>query len=236
MFRNISPITKNLILLNIIFFLAKLVMQQSGIDLDDWLAAYYPLSDNFKSYQIISYMFMHGGFMHILFNMFGLYMFGSAVEQALGEKRYLILYFVSGIGAYLLFSLTNYWEVQHLIADYGLIGEDLEMLQKLKPGQYYPELQDLSLMYSTPMVGASGSLFGVLVAFAMLFPNALLMLIFAPIPMKAKYFIPIFIVIELMMALQNNSGDNVAHFAHLGGALVGFILLKLWKPQVNRWN
>lgn len=252
MFQNIPTITKNLLIINALFFLAKFVFGATGYNLDVFFGAFYPESVNFKSYQIISHMFMHGDTMHFFFNMFALWMFGSAVEKALGEKRYIILYFVAGLGAFALFNLTNYFsmnEFKDAVANQGLI-ESVNQFAKLEVlggstsdqinNNYNTWLQanntgastanqELFLGYSIPMVGASGAIFGVLVAFGMMFPNAILMLIFPPIPLKAKYFIPIYIIIELYLAVQAHPGDNVAHYAHLGGALLGFIMIKYWK-------
>lgn len=233
MFRNIPTITKNLLILNALFFAAKYLLYSPELNLDVLFGAYFPFSKNFRSYQIITHMFMHANFTHFLFNMFALWMFGSTVERALGEKKYVILYFAAGLGAFLLFNITNYLEAQSLIESYGLSGEQIAELSTLKPGMAYDSMVDLSMIYSTPMMGASGAIFGVLTAFGVMFPNAVLMLIFPPIPMKAKYFIPIYIAIELYLAVQSNPGDNVAHYAHLGGALIGFILVKIWKNNIN---
>lgn len=231
MLQRISPITKNLLIINALFFAAKYVFAVTNtVNLDMLLGAYYPFSENFKSFQIITHMFMHADPMHFLFNMFALYMFGSNVEQVLGEKRFVVLYFVAGLGAFLLFNLTNYIHVQSIVQEAQLSTDILSDLGSL-PHTY----QELSVIYSIPMMGASGAIFGVLVAFGMLFPNAVLMLIFPPIPLKAKYFIPIYILIELYLAINNSPGDNVAHYAHLGGALIGYILVKMWMKNRPRW-
>ena len=260
MFQNIPPITKNLLILNALFFAAKYVAAMSNINLDVLLGAFYPESVNFKSYQILSHMFMHGDVVHFFFNMFALWMFGSAVEKTLGEKKYILLYFAAGLGAFILFNLTNYFEinaVKETVANTRLIesvndhvaleirgGDTISQIEanlnewlNANEVQNTQPRQDLFLDYSIPMMGASGAIFGVLVAFAMLFPNAVLMLIFPPIPMKAKYFIPIYIAITFILAVQANPGDNVAHYAHLGGAVIGFILLKMWKKNTfDRWD
>ncbi len=237
MFKNIPKITKNLIIINGLMFLATFVFQSAqGIDLIEILGAYYPASENFKFYQVLTHMFMHGGFAHFFFNMFALWMFGSPVERALGEKNYLTLYFVAGLGAFGLFNLTNYFEVNALIDSFGVTVEQVSQLRHLAP---YNNTNTLTQIYTIPMVGASGAIFGVLAAFGMMFPNSILMLIFPPIPLKAKYFIPIYILIELYLAVANNPGDNVAHYAHLGGALIGFLLVRYWKKtQFNnkRWD
>ena len=254
MFQNIPTITKNLLIINALFFAAKYVMAATGYNLDVFLGAFYPESVNFKSYQVLSHMFMHGDMIHFFFNMFALWMFGSAVERALGEKRYVILYFVAGLGAFILFNITNYIsinEIKDTITNQQLI-ESVNQYAHLDitGGETFYQIesnlnnwlqanntdntnthQDLFLGYSIPMVGASGANFGVLVAFGMMFPNAILMLIFPPIPLKAKYFIPIYIIIELYLAVKAHPGDNVAHYAHLGGALIGFLLVRYWKKN-----
>lgn len=260
MFRNIPYITKNLLIINALFFAAKYVMGSTGFNLDVFFGAFYPESVNFKSYQVITHMFMHGDFIHFFFNMFALFMFGSAVERALGESKYIILYFVAGLGAFILFNFTNYLEINSIrdsipnqelvnsVNNYAQLhitgGETFYQIQN-NLGQWLQANnagnteahQELFLGYSIPMVGASGAIFGVLVAFGMMFPNAVLMLIFPPIPLKAKYFIPIYIIIELYLAIQAHPGDNVAHYAHLGGALIGFLLIRYWKKNsFNRWD
>lgn len=233
MFRNIPPITKNLLILNALFFAAKYLLGTT-INLDYLLGAFFPFSNNFRSFQIITHMFMHADFTHFLFNMFALWMFGSVVENALGQKKYVILYFAAGLGAFALFNLTNYFQATQLIESYGLSGEDITELRNLEPLMGIQGITDLSAIYSVPMMGASGAIFGVLAAFGTLFPNAVLMLIFPPIPVKAKYLIPIYIVIELVLAVQANPDDNVAHYAHLGGAIIGFILIKIWNNNTRQ--
>ncbi|MRJ11360.1 rhomboid family intramembrane serine protease [Ornithobacterium rhinotracheale] len=237
MFQRIAPITKNLIIINLLFYLATFVFSSTnGIDLREYLGAFYPLSDNFRSFQILSHMFMHGDLTHLFFNMLALFMFGSTVEMVLGPKRYVILYFTSALGAYVLFNATNYLEAQQLIAAADLLPQQVALLSTLKPMMGIPGLETLSAIYSTPMVGASGAIFGVLIAFGMLFPNAVLMLIFPPIPIKAKYIIPLYVLLELVLAIQSNPGDNIAHYAHIGGAIIGFILIRNWKKTLPRWN
>lgn len=237
MFQNIPPITKALLVLNALFFVAKYIAAMNfGINLDLILGAFFPLSQNFQSYQIITHMFMHGDLVHFFFNMFALWMFGSSVERTLGDRKYLILYFLSGLGAFAIFNFTNYLEAKSLIESYQMTAAEVQNLRNLDPFMAITGKEDVSMIYSIPMVGASGAIFGVLVAFGMLFPNAILMLIFPPIPLKAKYFIPIYIIIELYLAVRNQPGDNIAHYAHLGGALIGFLLIRNWKKQMHRWN
>lgn len=221
-FANIPPVVKNLLIINIIFFIATLLFQKgSSSPLIAWLGVYYPGSPNFRIWQVVTYMFMHGGFEHIFFNMFALFTFGTSLEYVLGSKRFLNFYLITGLGALVLQMLVQALEVYQITGSINI-----------NPDTYHSDnaehIRTLSEIYFGPMVGASGAIFGLLIAFGMLFPNAELMLIFLPIPIKAKYFIPIYVVIELFLGVYRISGDSVAHFAHLGGALFGFILVKLW--------
>ncbi len=192
----LPPVTKVILLLNVVIFLLDLFTRHIIMQ---FLALYSINTGAFQPYQIVSHMFLHGGFGHIFFNMFALFMFGRVLESVLGGKKFFLLYFLSGIGAAILQLFIYY-------------------------------LQDAPAM----MIGASGAVFGILIAFAMMFPNVELMIIFLPIPIKAKYLIPIYAVLELFFGIANFSGDNIAHFAHLGGAVVGFILIKIWKR--NQFN
>lgn len=224
-FSNIPPVVKNLLIINIIFFIATAIFESKGISLVKMLGVYYFDSPNFKIWQIISYMFMHGGFAHILFNMFALFTFGSSLEGIMGSKRFLNFYLITGLGALALQMLVQALEI------YGITGGIT-----IDPSTYRSEntraIETLSSIYYGPMVGASGAIFGLLIAFGMLFPNAELFIIFIPVPVKAKYIIPVYILLELFLGVAQFSGDSVAHFAHLGGALFGFILVKAW--HLNR--
>ena len=241
MFNNIPPITRNIIILNIVVFIAALVMPQ----LNDYLAAYFPLLPQFRSWQIVTHMFMHGSFMHILFNMFTLYSFGPVLEQTLGEKKYLILYFISGLGAFFLFNLWNFVEVQQIqssLESYGfdltnyLAGESVSFKGNAAAVLSQQELVgDLKSIISVPMVGASGAIFGVIAAFATLYPDAEIGIMFIPIPVKVKYLLPIIIVGSIYLGISGNDG-GIAHLAHVGGAIVGFLLAFYWKRnrfQIN---
>jgi membrane associated rhomboid family serine protease len=223
-FANITPVVKNLLIINIIFFIAAYVLRHT-FDMDRWLAVYYFNSPQFKLWQIISYMFMHGSIMHILFNMLALYMFGPILEYSVGPKRFLNLYFICGIGAILLQWVVQAIQIHAITGGFIISHPELE-------SSYYaygPMAQKLFDIYNTPIVGASGAIFGLLVAFAMLYPNMEMMIIFFPIPIKAKYLIPIYVLLELWLGVGQYGGDNVAHFAHLGGALFGFIVVKFWR-------
>ncbi|MEG0929474.1 rhomboid family intramembrane serine protease [Algoriella sp.] len=244
--QNIQPITKNLIIINVLFFLATFVFRTKGVDLSVILGAFYPESPNFKPWQVLTYMFMHADFTHILFNMFSLWMFGSVVEQTFGPKKFLILYFLAGFGGFILFNFVNYFQIQDLKETVQSQGIGLEQIYegaKLSLQRSYhtnaviESSQDATALlkdYITPMVGASGAIYGLLLAFAVLYPNEKLMLIFLPVPIKAKYFIPIMVLIEFYMGYKNVG--NIAHFGHLGGGLIGFLLARSWKKNLYRWN
>lgn len=240
----IPTITKNLLIINGLFFLAKFVFESRGIDLDAILGAFYPESVNFKGWQIVTHMFMHANFAHILFNMFALWMFGSTVENTIGPKKFLILYFVAGLGSFILFNFTNYLQVEYLkevVAASGVNVPELIKSLKISPDGMYnvpangniETTKELMGYYVTPMVGASGAIYGLLVGFAVLYPNAKLALLFFPVPVAAKYFIPVMIAIEFYMGIQNYAWNPVAHFAHIGGAIIGFLLVRHWKKNLH---
>jgi membrane associated rhomboid family serine protease len=219
---NLTPVVKNILILNVIFFIATYALRSLGIDLQDSLSAYYFNSPKFRLWQVITYMFMHAGFMHIFFNMFALFVFGPTIEYTMGAKRFLIYYFVTGIGALALQMLVQAFEIHNIIGSFTVPGGDLA------PYFAQPGFEALREIYGGAILGASGSIFGLLVAFGMLFPNVELFIMFIPLPVKAKYAVIGYIVIELYSGFAQMSGDSVAHFAHLGGALFGFILIKIW--------
>jgi membrane associated rhomboid family serine protease len=223
-FANLTPVVKNLLIINIIFFVATFILRNT-FDMDKWLAVYYFNSPQFRLWQIISYMFMHGNIGHIFFNMFALFMFGPMLEYSIGSRRFFTLYFISGIGAIVIQMVVQAIQI-HAITG-GIVISHPELNSSYL--QYGPLAQKLYDIYNTPVVGASGAIFGLLVAFAMLYPNLEMMILFIPVPIKAKYIIPVYILIELWLGIGQYGGDNVAHFAHLGGALFGFIMVKLWR-------
>lgn len=240
LFRNMPPVVKNLLIINVIMFIATFAL--SEYDLRSILSLHYPKSVLFQPYQVVTSIFMHGNFGHLFFNMFGLVMFGTALERVWGAKKMLIFFLVCGLGANIIYEIVQHIQIENLLAQYS--AEDLDKIFKLINGEgaeaiasgynyNNPELARINALYNGGVLGASGALFGILIAFAMLFPNTELMLIFLPIPIKAKYFIPIYIVIELYLGVQNFEWDNVAHFAHLGGALIGFIIVKIWQKNRN---
>ena len=252
-FSQLPEVVKNLLIINVLFFLAKVTLP-SGIDMDKLFALHPFQSPDFKPYQLITHMFMHGNFTHLLFNMFALWMFGKMLENVWGAKRFLIYYLATGLGAMILYSIVQQIQcslleatmtieqIQHVASDKGYECYK-EMIWLSQNGQtqfgniFFNKHQmqtqnmvDLASLYYTPMLGASGAVFGILLAFGMLFPNTLLYLYFA-IPVKAKYFVIGYGAIELYLGISNNPSDNVAHFAHLGGMLFGFILLKYWQKN-----
>lgn len=232
----IPPIVKNLLIINILFFVATMLV--TNVRLEEVLGVYYFDSPKFRAWQIITYMFMHGGMAHIFFNMFALYMFGSVLEQHWGAKRFIIFYLITGLGALALQFAVQAFEVYQITGaaiNTGQVPIDLLEQGQFNPQQYTQETAaTLASIYFTPMVGASGAIFGLMVAFGMLYPNVELYLMFIPVPVKAKYFIPVYVLIELFLGVGQFAGDSVAHFAHVGGALIGFILVKLWKNN-NRF-
>ena len=238
--KNIPPVVKNLLIVNGLFFLATILLENQGIMLSDYLGLHYWKSEAFRPHQLITYMFMHGGFTHILFNMFAVWMFGKVLEQVWGQKRFLIYYMITGIGAGVIQLLVAHFRLMPLLAELPLeaiefaITNGYDLIHGGKgPMEYVsnPTFVDALVLINTSTVGASGSVFGILSAFGMLFPNTELMLLFPPIPIKAKWFVIFYGAFELYSGFANNPNDNVAHFAHLGGMLFGFILLRLWKKD-----
>ena len=206
----------------------------------EYFAMYSTDSPNFKIWQLVTSMFMHGGFMHIAFNMFALWMFGSVLEDLWGTKKFVTFYFLTGIGSAGLYILIKYLQINAIIGDYSEQEINLILTQGVEiigNGQNYTDshLGFLNGLINTPTLGASGAIAGLLMAFGILFPNTELMLIFLPIPIKAKYFIPLLIVYEISMEFASFSWDNVAHLGHLSGMAIGFIIMKYWKKkQFNR--
>ena len=233
---NFPPVVKNIIIISSLMLLLTWVMAGSfGVDLTRYLALYYPASDYFHPYQFITHLFMHGGIAHLFFNMFALWMFGRVLENVWGSKRFFIFYFVTGIGAAGFYTLVHWIEYMSLTTH--LSPDDVQLVLA-KGGAILsnyrnftdPYMAKLNLLVNTPVVGASGAVFGVLLAFGMLFPNTQLMLLFPPIPIKAKYFVIGYGAIELYLAFAQ-PGSNVAHVAHLGGMLFGYFMVKYWNKN-----
>ena len=238
-FSHLPDVVKNLLIINCLFFLATITLDGMGFDMYRYFGLHQLQSPNFKPHQLVSHIFMHGNFTHLLFNMFALWMFGKVLENVWGSKKFLIYYMITGLGAAIIHLGVSQFEIKSLISD--LDTQELDMILNdganiLAGGQNYSNylIGKINLLVHTPTVGASGAVFGVLLAFGMLFPNALLYIYFA-FPIKAKYFVIIYGLLELYAGISNNPADNVAHFAHLGGMIFGFILIKYWEKKSNNF-
>lgn len=237
---NLPQAVKGLLIINIAVFALSLIVEATmHVDLARVIGIYFFKSDLFRPFQIITHMFMHGGLMHLVFNMYALWMFGQVIERVWGAKKFLIYYFVTGLGAVVLHSFVQYLQYQSAISGMSedvinmVLNEGANVIASNK-NWTNPDVGALNLILHIPTVGASGAIFGLLLAFGMLFPNVQLQLMFIPIPIKAKYFVMGYGAIELYMGINNAAGDNIAHFAHLGGMLFGFILIKLWSKGSNQ--
>lgn len=230
----LTPVVKNLIMINLFMFLATITVQNvAEIRLSQVLGLHFPASEMFRPYQTVTHIFMHGGFAHLFMNMFVLFMFGRMLEYVWGPKRFFTFYMVCGLGAALV-------HLGVIAIQYNRVMAEITPVQLqgvLDHGRDYfnnnmvfsdPVMKRLQLILYTPTVGASGAIFGLLMAYGMLFPNTQIMLLFPPIPMKAKYFVLALIGLELYLAVTR-PGSNIAHAAHLGGMLFGYLLLRIWK-------
>jgi membrane associated rhomboid family serine protease len=257
----LTDVVKNLLILNILMFVAGLIFDPSILSL------HYPGSAAFQPYQIVTHFFMHAGVAHLFFNMFALVMFGSQLEALMGPRRFLFYYFFCAIGGAVLHMSVDYFQISHLESLAGSFADHptsetfhrffenvpfkrlnvefkeaiYEMGKMLDQGNPNISEQALNAMQqfidfkkSTQVVGASGAIFGLLLAFGVFFPNQELMLIFFPVPIKAKFFIPLLMLIELFLGMKQFSWDNIAHFAHLGGALFGLLLILFWRKRGDR--
>ena len=216
---NIPTMTKNLLVVNVLAFIATFVFERSGIDLTRLLGLHFFLASEFHIYQFITYMFLHGGFTHILFNMFALWMFGSVIERVWGPKKFLFYYICCGVGAGFTQELVQY-------ITYSM--EDIAAYQYVNAGGVQMSTDAYINLWTT--IGASGAVYGILLAFGMIFPNERLFIIPFPFPIKAKWLILGYIAIELFSAMSG-PGDGVAHMAHLGGMLFGFLLIRYWQKH-----
>lgn len=214
-------VTKNLIIINVLLYFGTVVALRYGIDLKDYLGLHFFLASEFNPAQLITYMFMHGSFSHIFFNMFAVFMFGRVLEQTWGPRRFLFYYILCGIGAGLIQEGVQYIQYVTEFSQYAQVNTGTGVIAM---GQYLN-------MWTT--VGASGAVYAILLAFGMTFPNDRLFIFPIPFPIKAKYFVFGYTLIELYAGFANNPGDNVAHFAHLGGMLFGVILILYWKKKKN---
>ncbi|UCG29007.1 MAG: rhomboid family intramembrane serine protease [Bacteroidales bacterium] len=234
------PVVKNLILINVILFVATIVLKGSfGYDISQYLALFHIKSEYFRPFQFVTHMFMHGGLTHIFFNMFALWMFGRVLESVWGPRRFLFYYLVTGLGAALVHMTVLY--IQYVSLASQMSQEQLEIVMSegyriFSQNQNFvdPLMGEMNILLNVRTVGASGAVFGILLAFGMLFPNTQLMLLFPPIPIKAKYFVIIYGGIELWLAFTQ-PGSNIAHFAHVGGMLFGFLLIKYWKKDRRKF-
>jgi len=248
--QGITDAVKHLLIINVVMFVGTLAIG-NGVAFYQWFALYFPQSPAFQPWQVVTHMFMHGNFMHIAFNMFALWMFGTAVEQIFGWQKFIIFYLLSGLGAAVIQIAFLYFQFNSGLST--LIENGMsqpEIIEILSEGKYNTawvqilgdNFDSFVGAFNSTMVGASGAIMGVLVAFGMLFPESKLMLIFLPIPIKAKYFIPAIIALDLFSAISGNSifsPSNTAYMAHVGGALTGFLLMYFWKKNEKdkyRWN
>lgn len=235
-FGGTPPVIKNLIYLNVIMFVATWVFaSRFGVDLIQKLGIHYPSSELFKPVQFVTHMFMHAGIWHIFFNMFALWMFGKVLESVWGSQRFFIYYIVTGLGAATIHLFVTYLRIRSITSGMDpemvsmVYNQGLDVIASNK--EFTVEaMNELNMLINTPTVGASGAVYGVLLAFGMLFPNTELMFLFPPVPIKAKYVVIGYGAIELFTGLTQ-PGSNVAHFAHLGGMLFGFILIKYWNTK-----
>ncbi len=276
-FRILPPVVKNLIIINTLFFLATMALEKYHIDLINLLGLHYPGAPNFKIYQFFTYMFLHGGWEHILFNMFALWMFGNVMENVWGGKKFLIYYILTGLGSGIVYIIWIHFElapnldmlhsitahptvqgIEEYFSKYGFrIGEINSLISQTDINQFNQNVMMLGSGTASPhiiqqivtflstykgeminqmvVIGASGAIFGILLAFGMMFPNSLIYVYFA-IPVKTKWFVIGYGLLELFSGISNRPGDNVAHFAHVGGMLVGLIIVLYWKKRGKFYN
>ena len=260
MFGSLTPVVKNLLIINVVVLVVQALM---GFNFIDMFGLRYIFADSFRPYQFVTHLFVHGGFFHLFGNMFALFIFGPMLERVWGSQRFLLFYLITGLGASLLYSAINFYEINQLETaaeqymqspapnEFGVfIEEHAEFARpQVQPliNQYFdnPDSRALAnesiqrvrevveLKENIPMVGASGAVFGILMAFGLLFPNTELFLLFFPFPIKAKYFVLFYGLYELYAGFERMPGDNVAHFAHLGGMLFAFVMVRLWKDKRN---
>ncbi len=235
--RTDTPIVFLLIAINTACFV---IFGLSDLAIDRHFALYFPQNDAFALWQYATHMFMHGGIFHLVFNMLGLWIFGAALERLWGSQRFFLFYFAAGIGAGVIYTLVNEYQFNQLFESFTRLGIPSYELQNILETGRYPRnmpgldeqrLLEIYQLFHAPMVGASGAIYGILVAFAMSFPNHKLMLIFLPVPIAAKYFVPIILVIDLLSGITGFSifGGGIAHFAHIGGAIIGFLIMIFYR-------
>jgi membrane associated rhomboid family serine protease len=248
-FSGLKPVVKNLLVINVMMFVIMLLARYLGnIDLNAILGLYFPKSDYFRPYQVVTHMFMHANFWHIFMNMWALVLFGQILESVWGPKRFLIYYLVTGLGAAFTFELIQSLQYANLLTQITpenlqfILDRNYEALSTSQNQENLPALIKMIGILNGPTIGASGAVFGLLLAFGMLFPNTPLMIMFIPIPIKAKYFVMGYGAVELyyaVMQYSNNAGvmarpgSNIAHVAHLGGMLFGYIMIKYWRKTTK---
>ncbi|MCD8029509.1 MAG: rhomboid family intramembrane serine protease [Bacteroides sp.] len=221
---SIPAVTKNLIIINVLFFLATVVLRGYGIGLNQYLGLHLFIASDFNPAQLITYMFMHGNFAHLFFNMFAVFMFGRILEQVWGPRRFLFFYIFCGIGAGLVQEIVQYIHFQNVLSGY----QNVDIGHAIIPMSEY-----LNYMIT---VGASGAVYAILLAFGMLFPNQQIFIFPLPVPIRAKFFVIGYAILELYLGFSNNPNDNVAHFAHLGGMVFGILLILYWRNKNKRRN
>lgn len=240
-FRNMPPVTRNILLINVIVYLAVLLLPRIEAPLVNLCALHYFTSQQFNIVQVVTYMFVHTTFMHLFFNMFALVMFGVVIERTFGSKRFLIYYGVCGVGA----ALIQLGVYALMIANYASQlpdGFTVKLISEVQvPANYMLATGNVAIdniwaLVNTPVIGASGAVYGILLAFGLLYPRQPLYLMFIPVPIQARWFVLGYAVIELLQGLSNNVGDNVAHFAHLGGMLFGLVLILYWRRKYKYRN
>lgn len=224
---------KHLIIVNVIVFVVPQFL--NNMDLTNLFALHFPKNENFKVWQYVTHMFMHAGFQHLFFNMLSLWMFGSLLEELLGTQRFVFLYFSAGIGAGLIYTLVNYYQFNsalQALLQTGSIGHK-EILDLMDISKVYKNenLQTVNLFYNKVAVGASGAIFGVFAAYATYFPNHKTFVFPFPFPIKSIVLVISLVVSDLLLGTFSVPGDNVGRFAHVGGAVVGFIIAKFWKKS-----
>lgn len=236
-FQAMPPVVKNLLIINGLFFLGTLLLEEKfRINLTQILGLHFYKSALFEPHQLVSHLFMHGNFLHLFSNMFALWMFGSLMENVWGSQRFFVYYFVTGLGAALLHTLVIQFQYSELASQLDaatlnlVLKNDINALEQVATSSNIEQIKGLLSLLNIPTVGASGAVFGVLLAYGMFFPNNVVYVYFA-IPLKSKYFVALYGAFELYAGFANNPGDNVAHFAHLGGMLFGYILIKTWDKK-----
>jgi membrane associated rhomboid family serine protease len=234
----LPPVVKNIILINVLMLLVDYAARSVfGMDLTMILGLYFPKSEQFMPVQIVTHMFMHGGIWHLFFNMYALYIFGQVLENVWGPKRFFIYYMVCGLGAAFIHETVILFQYERLLNN--ITPDQLQIVLNegtsyIREGKVFTDegMKSLQILLNTPTVGASGAVFGILLAFGVLFPNTQLMLLIPPVPIRAKYFVLIYGGIELYLAVTQ-PGSNIAHAAHLGGMLFGYLLIRYWRKTTN---